>query len=222
MRILYVIQSCDNYVETRCKTSVETWVTKINHKSDYIILTSNSNKEKTFSTKTRDDYWSLPDKWTVFLRRYDFSNYDWIFCIDDDNFVFPERLENYINQNNFNPNEPVVIGSRHCDFREMGDVIFCGGGGILMSKKSIEILIEHIISDSFETRYLCHDCFMFFIFKKNNLTIINSNQNGEMEGPFYSGKPPEMTHHKHLYDSCITMHYCDNEFKHLLYNKYYQ
>jgi hypothetical protein len=221
LKILYVVQSCDNYVDTRCLSSEQTWLKQINQESDYIILTANSNKSKTFSTRTRDDYWSLPDKWTKFLSNYNFDNYDWVFCIDDDNFVFPDRLEKYIIEQNFDHNKNQVIGSRHCEFRQLNDVIFCGGGGILMSISSIKKLKDYIPTDEFSINHLCHDCFMFDLFKRLNLEIINSNVNGDCGGPFYAGKLDNPCLGEENLNTAVSLHYCNSENKENLYKKYY-
>ena len=168
---LYVIQTSDSYFFSRCQTTIDTWINKINSESDYVFLSANPVGEKVLGYGTRDDYFSLPDKWFYFLKNYDTKKFDWVFAIDDDLFCFPERLENYILERNFSPNDLISIGNRNCFFKEVGDDILCGGAGILMSKKTIDKIKEFLDFSSQPIKYLCGDCNFHYWFDELKINI---------------------------------------------------
>jgi hypothetical protein len=112
------------------------WINKINSSSDYVVITSSIEDEKSFKCNCGDDYTSTAEKVKSFIKNYQFEDYDWYFLIDDDVFVFPERFENYIEEKNIDPNSPTIIANVNCYFSEMKEDSFCGGAGILMTKKT--------------------------------------------------------------------------------------
>lgn len=210
-------------MDSRCLSSEETWVKKISKDSKYVILSKTSNRSSVVGVNSAsDDYNSLPEKWTIFFRNYDFWDFEWLFCIDDDGFVFPERLEKFIEENNLNYYNPIALGARICESQIMKDVIICGGGGILVSKKAISMMIEHVKDSNYKSPYLCHDCFFHDLFKKLNIEIRNINRLETCTGPFV---PFSVTHgcvtESHLEDS-ITYHYCNEDDKFFLYKKFYE
>jgi hypothetical protein len=224
LKILYVILSCNEYIEKRCISSEGTWLKKINKNSDYIILTSNYDKPKIHSTNTSDNYLSNSYKWIHFLKNYDFTDYEWVLSIDDDGFVFPDRLESYIREQQLDKTQNIAVGARHCEFIPLQDTIICGGGGILMSGCSIRSLQNFVINTDINQNYNVygvHDCFLFDAFKKLNFHIINTNNPNTITGPFSPHAFKDLMHDSEFIDRAITLHYCDANDKHLLFSKYY-
>lgn len=222
IKILYVILSCNQYIEERCFSSEETWLKQINKNSDYIILAANSNQKKVFSTNTPDNYLSASYKWLFFLQNYDFKDYEWIFAVDDDNFIFPDRLEKYIYEKKFDNNQQLAIGARSCHFAPLKDTILCGGGGILISSNGIKSLKKSLMSidPQIHDIYGVHDCFLFDMFKKLNFEIINiNNLNNQL---FLADKFNSSWITDSIRDRCISLHYCNSDDKKLLYKKYYK
>ena len=103
----------------------------------------------------------------------------------------------------------------------MNEVIFCGGGGILMSMESVRQLKNYTSDKQYSIQYLCHDCFMFDLFKRLNFEILNSNVHGDCEGPFYAGKLDNPCLNEEKEKNAISLHYCNCENKQKLYEKYY-
>lgn len=222
MKILYVIQTCDNYFKTRCESSTNTWLKKINSESDYVFLSANPVGEKVVGYGTRDDYFSLPDKWLNFVKNYNLEKFDWIFAVDDDLFCFPDRLEFYLKNNNFSPNKTIAIGNKNCHFPEIDDYIICGGGGVLISKKSIKKIKNFLKKSKEPTRHLCGDCNFNYWFKQLNIEIINTSIDNETtHGKFVYNYYKENHGIMSDLDNCITLHYCKNEDKYELYNQFY-
>lgn len=223
MKILYVIQTSDNYYQTRCESTINTWLKKINAESDYIFLSANPIGKKVVGYGTRDDYDSLPEKWFNFIKNYDFEKYDWVFVIDDDLFCFPDKLENYILENNLSKDEKIVSGNRNCYFSDGNDYIICGGGGILVSRKTIKEIKKFINSSKEPIRYLCGDCNFHYWFTELNVEIINSSvpntvTHGKFINSYYKDNPAILSD----LENCITLHYCKNEDKYELYNQFYK
>ena len=223
MKILYIIKSCDSYYDTRVLFQKNTWLNKINNESDYIVITSSVGDEKTHKCLCRDDYFSTTEKVKHFIENNNFDEYDWYFLIDDDVFVFPERLENYIDKNNFDSESPTIIANINCYFSEMREDSFCGGAGVLISKKSIQIIKSQIIKDKVTCDYKCDDCFLFCISKKLELNIINNSPGESSCGLFIPIFYKENHHVVEKLDSCIILHLIriETEYKEL-YNKYYE
>jgi len=222
MKILYVIQTCDNYFHTRCESSTNTWLKKINSVSDYVFLSANPVGEKVVGYRTRDDYFSLPDKWINFITNYDLKKFDWVFAVDDDLFCFPERLEKFIVENNFNPNELISIGNKNCFFGELNDDIFCGGAGILISKTAIQKIKEFVSSTSEPIKHLCGDCNFHYWFEKLQIPTFNACPGNTTNGNFISVYYKENHEIVSNLAQCITLHYCKNEDKYELYKQFYE
>ena len=223
MKILYVIQTCDNYFFSRCESTINTWLKKINSESDYVFLSANPVGDKVVGYGTADDYFSLPEKWFYFIKNYDLESFDWVFAVDDDLFCFPDRLENFIEENNFSPDELIVIGNRSCYFSEINDDILCGGGGILFSKLTIKEIKKFISESTEPTRYLCGDCNFFYWCKELNVKIINASVNGILDNEKFIHFYYKNNHIvASELDKTITLHYCTNEDKYEIYKQFYE
>jgi hypothetical protein len=223
MKILYIIKSCDSYYDTRVSFQKNTWLNKINNDSDYIVITSSAGDEKTHKCLCYDGYFSTAEKVKHFIENSNFEDYDWYFLIDDDVFVFPERLEKYIIDNQFDYNSPSIIANINCYFHEMQEDSFCGGAGILISKKSIQTIKNQIKEDKISCDYKCDDCFLFCISKKLKFNIINNSPGDSSYGLFIPIFYKENHYVFEKLDSCVALHQIKTETEHKeLYNKYYE
>lgn len=223
MKIFYVIQSCNNYIDSRCISSEKTWANKISQDSQYVILSKTSTRNSVYGTNSyNDDYNSLPEKWVIFFRNYDFWDFEWLFCIDDDGFVFPDRLENFILSKNFNYQDPLAIGARLCDNLMLNDTIICGGGGILLSREAVKLMINYVKDENYKIQHLCHDCFFHDLFKKLNIEVVNANTFETCTTPFVPFNVSHGCVDEHHMENSITYHYCDDKDKNFLFDKYYK
>jgi hypothetical protein len=223
MKILYVIQTCDNYFFSRCESTINTWLKKINSESDYVFLSANPVGDKVVGYGTADDYFSLPEKWFYFIKNYDLESFDWVFAVDDDLFCFPDRLEIYIEKNKLSPSDMVALGSRNCYFPKANDDIFCGGAGILFSNETIKKIKEFVESSLEPIKYTCGDCNFFYWLKKLNVNLINTTS----ENIIYNGRFIHFYYRENAeimsdLQNCITLHYCNENDKKELYKKYYE
>lgn len=222
MKILYVIQTSDAYFLSRGKSTIDTWVKKIDPESDYVFLSANPIHEKVVGYGTRDDYFSLPEKWFHFIKNYNVGEFDWVFAIDDDLFCFPDRLKKYISENKFNQDEPISIGNKNCLFREINEDILCGGAGILISNSAIKLIKQFILNSELPIKYLCGDCNFHYWFESLKIEILNNSPNDRINGDFIPVYYKENHEISQKLDRCITLHYCKNEDKYELYKKFYE
>ena len=223
MKILYIIKSCDSYYSTRVSFIKDGWIRKINSDSDYVVITSSIGDEKTYRCNCGDTYISTAEKVRSFLNNYQFEGYDWYFLIDDDVFVFPEKLENYINEKNIESDSPTIIANVNCYFSEMKEDSFCGGAGVLMTKKTISLFKNFISEDSESCGYGCDDCCLFCLSLKLKLEIINNSPGDSSFGGFIPTDYKENHAIRERIDECILLHMIRSESEHKeLYKKFYE
>jgi hypothetical protein len=223
MKFLYIIKSCDSYYSTRFSFIKDGWIRKINSDSDYVVITSSIEDEKTYRCNCSDTYISTAEKVRSFLNNYQFEGYDWYFLIDDDVFVFPEKLENYINEKNIESDSPTIIANVNCYFSEMKEDSFCGGAGVLMTKKTISLFKNFISEDNESCGYGCDDCFLFCISKKLELNIINNSPGDSSYGLFIPTDYKEQHAIRDRIDKCVLLHMIRSESEHKeLYKKFYE
>lgn len=96
MRIAYVILTCEAYQLTRRVWQRETSLHSV-PSTDLYYLGGGDEKEngsdRVFSWGAPDDYDSLPLKFVDFFVRSAEDAYDWFFLMDDDTYVYVDRLE---------------------------------------------------------------------------------------------------------------------------------
>ena len=102
MKICYIISTCDKYIDTRVKYQMETCLKDVD-KNDIYYLTSKPDIEKRhFGWNCMDDEKNITWKYLHFIYNMNIDYYDWYFFIDDDTFVFKERLIEYLNSFDYN------------------------------------------------------------------------------------------------------------------------
>ena len=110
MKICYIISTCDKYLDTRVKYQMETFFNDVNQ-NDIFYLTSKSNIEKRhFGWNCMDDEKNITWKYIHFF--YNMSNileYDWYIFVDDDTFIFIDRLKSLLT--NYNKDDFYYIGN---------------------------------------------------------------------------------------------------------------
>lgn len=101
MKLCYIISTCDKYLDNRVKYQMETFLKDVN-KNDIYYLTSKPNIEnRQFGWNCIDDEKNITWKYIHFI--YNMTNileYDWYIFIDDDTFIFKNRLETYLSDYN--------------------------------------------------------------------------------------------------------------------------
>jgi len=132
MKICYIISTCDKYLETRVKYQMEIMLKDV-PPSDIFYLTSKMDAEKRqFGWNCMDDEKNISWKYIYFMYHMKIFDYDWYIFIDDDTFVFQDRLENLLH--NYNCNECYYIGKELDHIKKKFCLYMSGGAGYAISK----------------------------------------------------------------------------------------
>jgi hypothetical protein len=132
---------------------METMFKNIN-KNDIYYLTSKPNVERRqFGWYTMDDSKNITWKYINFIYNMDgeFLKYDWYIFIDDDTFVFTNRLQKYLTQ--YNPSENYYIGKELDHIKKDFCLYMSGGAGYAISNALYKILHNHIKSNGINNVY---------------------------------------------------------------------
>lgn len=142
-KICYIILTCEKYINTRVNWQSDTCFKFINNKDCYYLSCRPVNSKKNiYGWYTKDDYTSCPDKYIAFLKNLDLD-YDWYVFIDDDTFIFPDRIQKIVSQ--FNKNDYLYIGHLLTHLRDLQ--YMSGGAGFIISKPTY-LLLKKFISNS--------------------------------------------------------------------------
>lgn len=186
MRIAYIILSCKNYENTRIVWQRNTSLRDIPESDIYYLSYRMDLSKRLFSWGAHDAYYGLPFKLIDFFRYLYLDQYDWFVIIDDDTYIYVNRLKELLMQ--YLPSDTIVIGKllTHLRYTEWGDY-FSGGAGTVISKASYDILYKHVLyarHDSYLARHWCADiCFGTWLHQYPYITCINSDKfNTDMEG----------------------------------------
>jgi len=148
MKVLYVVLACDAYYPTRCQWQKETWLSRVKH---HVFLGSRMQPEKSMvGWDTTDDYHSCPLKYIHFMRKFALDEYDWVVFVDDDTFVFPERLEGYLST--LDSAACLYVGAICND----GWIFMSGGAGFAVSKPLLARLHEYTQSTDLVSLHVSH------------------------------------------------------------------
>jgi hypothetical protein len=186
MKICYIISTCDKYLETRVKFQIDTFLKDV-PLTDIYYLTSKSNIEKRqFGWNCMDDPQNITWKYIHFINNMDIPNYDWYIFIDDDTFVFKNRLKNLLNQ--YNQNECYYIGKELDHIKEQFCLYMSGGAGYAISNALYLHIYNYIHKIGINEAYyflinlkeqfcddLCIGLWIQEIAKTNNVHQINNN-----------------------------------------------
>lgn len=138
MKICYIILTCENYLSSRAKFLLETSLKNVNS-TDIYFLSCKSIKPNIYGWNTDDNYESCPLKYVRFFQNMTID-YDWYFFMDDDTFVFPDRLNSFVEQ--FIKSDSLYIGNR-CKSYSF-PLYMSGGAGFLLTRSLYLKLLDYI------------------------------------------------------------------------------
>jgi hypothetical protein len=148
MKVLYVVLACDAYYPTRCQWQKETWLSRVEH---HVFLGCRMQPEKNMvGWGTTDDYHSCPLKYIEFMRKGSFTDYDWVVFVDDDTFVFPDRLESYLST--LDSTSSLYVGAPCND----GWTYMSGGAGFAVSHPLMARLRDYAQTTDLVSLHVAH------------------------------------------------------------------
>lgn len=179
MKICYIISTCDKYLDTRVKYQMETFLSDID-KNDIFYLTSKSNIEKRyFGWNCMDDEKNISWKYIhFFYNMTTILNYDWYIFIDDDTFVFIDRLKQLLK--NYDKSSLYYIGNELDHIKQEFCLYMSGGGGYAISNGLYKILHKYVIETGINNSYkhwcdeLCIGLWINEMKEKHNINQIDN------------------------------------------------
>jgi hypothetical protein len=152
MKFCYIISTCNKYLDTRVKYQIETCLRDI-PKTDIFYLTSKSNTEKRqFGWNCMDDEKNISWKYIHFI--YNMNNifdYDWYIFIDDDTFIFKNRLEKLLH--NYKSKDFYYIGNQLHHVKSTHCLYMSGGAGFIISNALYLKIYSHLHEKGINNSY---------------------------------------------------------------------
>lgn len=179
MKFCYIISTCNKYLDTRVKFQMETCLKDV-PKSDIFYLTSRPNLDKRqFGWNCMDDEKNISWKYIHFIYNMNITHYDWYIFIDDDTFIFQNRLENLLQ--NYNSNECYYIGNVLDHIQKDFCIYMSGGAGYIISNALYSQIFSYVKENGINNSYkhwcddLCIGLWIQDISKKVNVKQLNND-----------------------------------------------
>ena len=186
MKICYIISTCDKYLQTRVQFQMDTMFKNVN-KEDIFYLTSKPNiNNRQFGWYCMDDPQNITWKYIHFIYNTNIPDYDWYVFIDDDTFVFKERLKNLLTK--YDSSENYYIGKELDHIKKEFCLYMSGGAGYALSKSLYALITDYVIKIGKNAAYyplinlkeqfcddLCVGLWIQEIAKTNKINQINNN-----------------------------------------------
>lgn len=144
LKILYLIRSIPKYYDDRLKAQIDTWFQLI-HPNDKILIASDYlNHQDKYGLN-----YSIPkcprnhsegpccSESNGILKAFNELDFDWMFVVDDDVYVYPQMVREIIFKYKDKPYKS--LGTPGCVSKNI--IGFCGGGGYAISKQALGKLI---------------------------------------------------------------------------------
>jgi len=121
----------------------------------YYLGHTMDQEKRLFSWGAEDTYEQLPQKFMDFFRHTQLD-YDWYILIDDDTYVFTDRMESYLT--NHHPHDSFALGQLldHIHYSYWGKYL-SGGAGTVISRMLYYQLCSYVRSNTNEA-VACHWC----------------------------------------------------------------
>jgi hypothetical protein len=135
-KIAYIILTCEKYEKTRVNYQKETFLKNVNY---YYISRKMDEPNHIYGFDTDDSYDGCPNKYLHFIRNMNLD-YDWYIFIDDDSYVFPDKLIQFLTH--FDSEQCYYMG---VDFSQTHILThYSGGAGFLLSKPAYTLLKTYL------------------------------------------------------------------------------
>jgi hypothetical protein len=138
MKICYIILTCKKFLETRAKWQRETCLSTVSL-ADCYFLSCEPGENSVYGWGTIDTYEGCPLKYIEFFKNMDLE-YDFYVFMDDDTFVFPDRL--YSGLEKIDKTQSLYIG---CVLGHLSNLEFMSGGaGFILTNKAYKLVKQYI------------------------------------------------------------------------------
>ena len=181
MKICYIISTCNKYLNTRVKYQMETYLKHVNNEDIFYLTSKPDEIKRQYGWHCMDDEKNITWKYIHFIYNMKFIlNYDWYIFIDDDTFVFIDKLTNLLE--NYNSSENFYIGNELDHIKNEYCLYMSGGAGYAISNSLYNILYNYVRENGINLSYKhwCDDlCIGLWIneLKSNHIIKQINNQN---------------------------------------------
>jgi hypothetical protein len=143
MKICYIISTCDKYLETRVKYQMDICLKNVNPEDIYYLTSKPNHDKRQFGWYTMDDAQNITWKYIHFIKNMNtILNYDWYLFIDDDTFVFIDRLQKLLS--NYDNTENYYIGHELDHIKNEFCLYMSGGGGYAISNALYKLIYNYV------------------------------------------------------------------------------
>ena len=142
MKICYIISTCDKYLDTRVKYQMDIMLKNVKREDIYYLTSKPDVDKRHFGWFSMDDTQNITWKYIHFIYHMNIPDYDWYILIDDDTFVFENRLKKFLT--NYNSNENYYIGKELDHIRSQFCLYMSGGAGYAISKSLYALITEYV------------------------------------------------------------------------------
>lgn len=174
MKLIIFVHTCKLYEESRAKLIESTW----GDNTDVVFITDNESSSLKNNVNL-GPYIPGPTyhpvtvykMFMLFLNKY--SDYDWFMIIDDDSYLYIEKLKTYLSF--FDKSDCYMIGDYlnwvkfNNNFTYDYNAWISGGPGIVFSKSCIETLI--LLMATIKMPISNHDVFLHNLYKQSGKKI---------------------------------------------------
>ena len=181
MKICYIISTCNKYLDTRVKYQMDIMLKNVNKEDIYYLTSKPDIKNRQFGWHCMDDEKNITWKYIHFIYNMKFIlNYDWYIFIDDDTFVFIDRLKNLLEK--YDSTENYYIGNELDHIKNEYCLYMSGGAGYAISNSLYNILYKYVQKNGINNshKHWCDDlCIGLWIdeLKKEHTIIQIDNKN---------------------------------------------
>ena len=179
MKICYIISTCDKYLDSRVEFQMDTFLKDVPLSDIYYLTSKYLPEKRQFGWNCMDDPKNITWKYIHFIHNMDIPNYDWYIFIDDDTFVFKNRLENLLKQ--YDCNKCYYIGKELDHIKNIFSLYMSGGAGYAISNALYSEIHDSVKTTGINNSYkhwcydLCIGLWIQEIAKTNNVYQINNN-----------------------------------------------
>jgi hypothetical protein len=155
MRIAYIVLTCEKYASTRVPWQLQTMFSTIDRNDIYFLGHTMDPSRRLFSWGADDSYEQLPSKFVDFFKHTDLD-YDWFILIDDDTYVFTDRLSAFLSSQSSHDSFAVGQLLDHLNGTYWG-LYLSGGAGTVLSRMLYHQLRAYVRSAP-PSLISCHWC----------------------------------------------------------------
>jgi hypothetical protein len=142
MRVAYIVLTCEKYVNTRVQWQLQTMFRHVDRSDLYFLGHTTDPDRRLFSWGAGDSYEELPSKFIDFFKHTDLD-YDWYILIDDDTFVFTERLTALLST--YQSHDSFAVGQLLDHVRDTyWGYYLSGGAGTILSRMLYQQLCTYV------------------------------------------------------------------------------